>query len=512
MICPSRPSLFPRCHQTTCPASPTIPAAGAQSFFLRQGRGCGAISTLPLVFALFILSGCAPDLGEMPKLQDAASLETVKSFNVVASQWPKQDWWKAYGDPQLDGLIEEALQDSPSLKVAAARVRAATAVSSIAEADLLPTVSASGDLTETEVSANSQGQFLRSTMPSGWHHAADIAAGLNYEIDFFGKNRAALAAATDAAEATQADEAAARLQLSCAVATVYANLLQLYTDKQLAEDAVRQRKDSAALVQQRFANHLENQGQLSRAEAQVWAALTQLDTVNRLIRLTQNELAALLGKGPDRGLAVVAPANRATLKPAGLPAQLSLDLIGRRPDIVAARKRAAAAAAVIDVANASFYPNINLVGAFGVQSLDAGYLLTASSEMGHFGPSVSLPIFDYGRLTGSYRKARADYDAAVGAYDMALTYALRDVADAYVNRRGVEDELSHARAMLVASEKAYAALKARYAAGITPYLDLLTAETALIEQRRMVADFETNAFAYDIALIRALGGGYAVAK
>jgi NodT family efflux transporter outer membrane factor (OMF) lipoprotein len=467
---------------------------------------------LLLVLALLVLAGCAPDLGALPVLQEPDPLQSAKTFAAPPAAWPQEEWWKAYGDAQLDDLIAEALEDSPSLKIAAARVRAAVAQAGIAEADLLPAIGVSGDLSETEVSRNSQGQGLRAVVPRGWHHEASIVAGLNYELDFFGKNRAALAAATSAADAAAADEATARLELSTAVATVYARLLQLNAEKTLAQDAVRQRKESADLVRQRFFRQLENQGQVSRAETQIWTAQTQFDTIKRLIRLTQNELAALLGKGPDRGLAIVPSPGTRVLRSPGLPDKLAIDLVGRRPDIVAARKRAEAAASGISVAEAAFYPNIDLVGGFGLQTLDAGYLLTASSEMGHFGPAVSLPLFDYERRASVYRGARAGYDAAAAAYDATLTNALRDVADAYGNRRAVEDELTDARSALATGEKAYAILKQRYRAGITPYIELLGAETALIEQRRAAVDFETTAFTYDIALVRALGGGFAARK
>lgn len=460
-----------------------------------------------LAASVLSLTACAPDLGAPPQFAAPSSYAVTDSLQAPVAAWPQEDWWKAYGDSHLDALIVEALADSPSLKVAAARVRAATADAGIAGADLWPTLNASGNLMETEVSANQMGAVERSFMPKGWHHEAEIAAGLSYELDFFGKNRAALAAATSAADAAKADEAAARLQLSTAVASVYAQLMQLEADRRLAGEAVAQRRESAALVRRRYDSGLESQGALAQAEAQVWAAETRLDTTQRLIALTRHQLAALLGKGPDRGASIVVPTT-VTLQPAGLPEKLSLDLIGRRPDITAAKLRAMAAAKTIDVANANFYPNVDLVGSFGVQSLDAKYLLTASSEFGHFGPAVSLPIFDYGRLTGVYAKTRAEYDAAVAGYDATLTDALRDVADAFANRRDVEKELKHARATLAASETAYRVLKVRYEGGIAPYIDLLTAETQLIDQRRVVADYETQAFAYDIALVRALGGGY----
>jgi outer membrane protein TolC len=126
--------------------------------------------------------------------------------------------------------------------------------------------------------------------------------------------------------------------------------------------------------------------------------------------------------------------------------------------------------------------------------------------MGSFGPAITLPLFDYGRLTGIYTKARADYDAAVAAYDMTLTGALRDLANAYTNRRSAEIELMHARDTLASANQSHSVIKARYGKGLARYIDVLTAETSLIQQRRTVADLEANAFASDIALVRALGG------
>lgn len=494
--------LPPACNCADGLVNPT-----ARPHPLRRAGGIKGGARNGAALALLLLLGaCAPNLGDKPVPQDPASFATAESFKAPAADWPQQDWWKSYGDPQLDGLIEEALKDSPSLKIAAARVRAAEAEAGIAEADLWPTLNASGSLQENELSSNQMGKSFRAAIPKGWHHMASLSAGLSYELDLFGKNRAALAAATSAAEAVKADEAEARLQLSTAVATVYADLVQLYAERNLAAEAVQQRQQSAELVRQRFNHHLESEAELAQAEAQVSAALTQADVVERLIANTRNQLAALLGKGPDRGLSITPPAHAAVLQPAGLPPHLAADLIGRRPDLVAARKRAEAAASAIDVANANFYPNVDLVGNFGVMTLDAKTLLTASSEMGSFGPAITLPLFDYGRLTGIYTKARADYDAAVAAYDMTLTGALRDVANAYTNRRSAETELRHARDTLASANKSYAVVKARYGNGLARYIDVLSAETSLIQQRRTVADLEANAFASDVALVRALGG------
>jgi outer membrane protein TolC len=176
---------------------------------------------------------------------------------------------------------------------------------------------------------------------------------------------------------------------------------------------------------------------------------------------------------------------------------------------VAARHNVQAKSSRIDVAHAAFYPNVDLTGTFGLQTFDLKYLVQASSEMGSFGPAIHLPIFDYGRNTGNYRGARAQYDEAVALYDKTLTTALRDVADAYSNRKSLDGELADAHGAEKDSANAYRLVKARYTSGLVRYIDVLTVENQLLQAQRTVTDLDSQAFIYDVALVRALGGGYA---
>jgi len=443
-------------------------------------------------------------------MQPPGSYETAKSFAAPTGEWPSDAWWKAYGDPQLDQLIDEALAGSPDLKMAAARVRASEAMADISEAMLWPTVV--GDATAMEVKMPQNLGFppaFSAFMPKGYHNAALVTASIQYQLDLFGKNHASFEAALSTAEAAKAELSEARLQISTGVATSYAVLMQLFVDKAMADDAVHVRQQSADLVKERFKAGLENEASLSQARAQLEAAKVQTQALDALIARMRHGLAALVGKGPDYGLSIVA-AKAHPLRSDGLPVSLAVDLIGRRPDIVAARRNAEAAAEGIKEANANFYPNIDLTGLYGLGTLDAKLLLKSSSIVAGFGPAIHLPIFDYGRNTGIYRASRAKYDAAVALYDKTLTNALRDVADAYTNRRALEGELTHAHASLAESENAYRVIRVRYNAGLARYLDVLAVENLLLVQRTAVADLEAQAFACDIALVRALGGGYAV--
>ncbi len=196
------------------------------------------------------------------------------------------------------------------------------------------------------------------------------------------------------------------------------------------------------------------------------------------------------------------------MKAFGLPPQLTANLLGRRPDIVAARLRVEAAGKRIDAAKADFYPDVSLTGFIGQQSLGISQLATAGSAIGSIGPAVRLPLFDGGRLRGAYRGARAQYDSAVADYDQTLTQALQDVADSAASIQSAQRQLAQRREALAASETAYRVARLRYEGGLSTYVSVLTAEDALIAQRRAVADLEARAFTLDVALVRALGGGF----
>lgn len=465
----------------------------------------------------FALSGCAPDLGPKPEIAAPATYDAAKSLDAPAAAWPEDAWWTAYGDAELDRLIGDALKDSPDLKMAAARVRAAESMADINESLLWPTVVGDAMFMETEITQNigipdsALGQMFKANLPKGFHHLAALSVGMQYQLDLFGKNRANFHAALSAAEAAKADEASARLQITAGMATYYAILTQLAADQATAENAVRLRSESVALVEKRFDAGMENEASRSQARAQVEAAKVQLEAVKAASDRVRHAIAALAGKGPDYGLAIK-PAAAHPLRSAGLPEALPADLIGRRPDIVAARKTVEAAGYGIDAANANFYPNIDLTGMYGLGTLDAKYLLKSSSEMAGIGPALRLPIFDYGRNKAIYRASRAKYDAAVALYDKTLTGALRDVADAWRDRKAIEAELTHAKKALDESENAYRVIKVRYEAGMARYLDVLAVEDRLLTVRMAVADLQAQAFAHDIQLVRALGGGYTEKK
>jgi outer membrane protein TolC len=351
------------------------------------------------------LVACAsvPELGKEPAPR--AVTQISQSLAAPPTEWPSDEWWHAYADPQLDALIAEALKGAPSLAQAQARVAKAQAVAGETRATLYPTLEADGNYAEVKESLN-QGfppQFSQ-YLPRGYNSSAYLALKFGYEFDFWGKNRAAIAAATSEVRASQADAAEARLALSSAMALAYSDLGRLYAEHDVDERSAQVKEETAALVQRRMDNGLDTRATLKEAEAGVPAARAQLAAVDE-----------------ETG---------AHLRAFGMPQQLQAQLLGRRPDIVGARWRAEEAAKRIHVARAEFYPNINLSAYIGQQALFAHLLFKDSSQIGSVGPAVTLPIFEGGLLRDQYRGARADYDAAVASYDATLVQALQELADA----------------------------------------------------------------------------------
>ena len=459
------------------------------------------------VAATSALSACAavPRLGPAPQARPAQAYATAESFQAAQAQWPGDAWWRRYNDPQLNALVEEALKGSPTLAQAEARVRKARALAEQSRAALLPSLSANANAAESRQSYNMG--FPPEFVPKGYNDVGAGTVNLDWNIDLFGRNRANLAAAASEAEAAQMDAAESRLMLTTSVVSAYADLARLFGEREAQAQSLANRQSTAKLVAQRVKGGSSNQGEAQQAEANAASASQQLTSLDEQIGLARNQLAALTGQGPDRGLGIERPAA-AISAGFGLPSNVAVDLVGRRPDVQAARLRAEAAARRIRAARAGFYPNINLAAFWGRQALGLDLLRSPASQVGQVALALNLPIFSAGRLEGEYRGARADYDAAVAAYDQTLIQALQEVADAAVSARLLQTRLDQAHAALAASEDAYRIAGLRYQAGLTNYLSVLTTEDSLIIQRRTVADLEARTLTVDAALARALGGGF----
>ena len=471
-----------------------------------------ALGVAVSLFSVVLVSGCAglPADDARAQLKPATQYAAERSFSGQTgqkAQWPADAWWTAYGDAQLDRLIDEALAGAPSIAVAEARLRRAQALAGIAQAAKLPQVSANGSISEQKQSRN----YLspRNATPEGWNDYGRATLDFSWELDFWGKNRAALAAATSEVDASAADVAQARLVLSSSIASAYAELARLHAALDTANAALEVRAKTAALFRQRYANGLETLGSVRQVESRRAAAQADVLSLEEQLGLQRNRIAALMGAGPDRGLDIARP--RVDLAhPMGLPAELPAELLGRRPDIAAARMRAEAADKRIDQARASFYPNVNLVAFVGYQSLNVSNLAKADSAIGSVGPAISLPIFDGGRLRGQLRSSEADQAEAVANYERTVVQALQEVADAALSQKALGGQIGRTDESVEAAREAWRIQNNRYEGGLATYLDVLSAEDSLLSTERALTDLQSRSFALDVALVKALGGGYSI--
>jgi NodT family efflux transporter outer membrane factor (OMF) lipoprotein len=466
-----------------------------------------------LLLAPVLLSSAAclsvPNLGPRPEMRAPDAIDARIDAPVTAPEagWPDAAWWQNYGDAQLSALIEAALASSPTMEEAAARVRRAEAAAQQAGSRLRPEISANASGGAVQQSTGSIDLPNGIELPHAWNDNASASLSLSWDLDLWGRNRATLRAALSDTEAARADAAQARLTLSTGIAGAYGDLARLAALHATSETYLRIRGDTLRLLQAREAQGLENRAAVMRAEAGRASAASDLAALDEQIELTRNRIAALIGDGPGRGQSITLP-TAARLSAFGVPGDLGIAIVGRRPDIVAARLRAEGLGARIDAARAEFYPNIRISALIGLQALGIGNLLSGGSSYGSVGPAISLPIFSGGRIEGNYRGTRADYDAAIANYDRTLVNALKDVADVAASQRALAIRLRESRAALSASDTAFRMIEARYRGGLATYLDLLSAEDALNTSRRGVAELEASAFSLDVALVRALGGGF----
>ena len=472
---------------------------------LRWVLGAGAIACL---------GACAHwDADTIPPPQSLLKLEQhpfAKPANpddlLIAA-----DWWKGFGDVQLNQLIDHALQKNPSLQTAAARVARAQAVAAGVRGNEAPQVGLGADLTRQLFSSN----FIYppplggSVMETG-----TVQANATWELDIFGKNRTALEAAIGLERAAHADAQAARMVLASQVARTYFQWRKLVELEEVADHMLVRRELLHQLVQERLAAGLDTQLELQQSAAALPEARLQIEMLQEQRGLTLHALTALCGQ------------QQLVLMPHGLPVQanialaatkmivntqntqsIPLDLLGRRADIVAARWRVEAAMQDVENAKTLFYPNINVAAFAGFQSIGFNHLLQSSSMQWGVGPAIRLPLFDGGHLQAHLRGKAADWNVAVGSYNTLVLDAVRDVADQLTSQQSIARQQIQQRSAQTAAEAAHAIAHQRYKAGLGTYLNVLSAETAVLTQRRQAVELAARAVDTQVQLIRALGGG-----
>jgi NodT family efflux transporter outer membrane factor (OMF) lipoprotein len=461
-----------------------------------------------LILALPIV-GCAGLGGVSPShasKADPDSLTAPRALEGVTlspAAWPKTDWWTRYGDPQLDSLVDEVLADNPSLGAAQARIDQALALSGAAEAARNLQANVSAKSTQQRFSSHSTTPH---PLAGSWDWFNDASLATSYDLDFWGKNKSLIAASLDRIHASQVDAQAARLMLASSTIQAYFRLAQAYDQLDLAQSVVKQREDTLELVRQRVTAGMDSAVDLKQAQAALPPARQQVLVQREAIDLSRSQLAALTGKGPDRGRTIARPVLSLS-QTLALPTFVPAELLGRRPDVVAQRWRVEASQQDIKAAKAQFYPNISLDAYVGSQSLGLDHWVQGGSAIAGIGPALSLPIFDGGRLRANLGARNAEHDIAVEQYNQTLVEAMRDVVDQITAQQWFDQQKAEQLEAVQTAQSAFDLALQRYHSGLTPYLQVLAAQTQLSAQQRQLIDLEVRALQLDANLARALGGG-----
>ncbi len=471
----------------------------SSSRFGRRGGVAAAVAALAL-------AGCANYAGikSDKSPQSAASFETRQSLPSEGGQWPSLDWASQFGDPQLPKLIAEALDGNPSIAQAQARIAKAQSYIETSRSDLSPKVNGSYSYTRERFSANG---LYPPPYGGGWFTENNLLASASWDLDLWGKNRARLESAVSQEKAAEADLQEARITLASSVARTYNQLAQLYALRDIAVREIANRKDVSSITNGRVTAGLDTNVEKQTALGNIATSQTNLSDLDGQITSVRYQLAALLGKGPDRGLQIAEP----RLSPGGavaLPDELPADLVSRRPDIVAARWQIEAALHDVKEAKAEFFPDINLAASLGFDTFWWSRFLTNGSRQIQAGPAIHLPIFDAGALRAQLKGRYADFDLDVANYNQTLISALSDVATQVSSIRAIDREMGDAQRALDASTEAYRLAVIRYKAGLSPQLQVLTADDNRLAAEQTLTNLKMRRRDLQVALIRALGGGF----
>ena len=463
------------------------------------------------LLAALVLTGCASQGPQHPPLAQLSAADVGLNGSTSNSTQASLDntalasgqWWAGLGDAQLNALVAQALAGNPSLAASNARFEKAAALATATSTATDVHGSIGVDATRQRYSANG---LFPPPLAGNYYNSGNVQAGLSWTPDFFGKHSAELQSALGQARAAKADGAAAANQLAAQVARSYVALARLIAQREVAERTLGQRQSLLSLSEQRTRAGLDSQVELTQSQAGIPDARTQIEMLNEQITLTRRTIAVLCAQAPDAQNALTP--RLATLRIQPVPQVLGADLLGRRPDVVAARWRVEAATSGIDSAKADFYPDVNLTAFIGLNALGFDNIFKTSSRQVGVTPALRLPIFEGKRLRAQLRGKQADLDTAIAQYNGVVLDAVKQAGDAIASVQSLDRQQKLQQESLAKAERAYDFSVQRYKAGLGTQITVLNTETQLIAQRRLAVDLQARELDTRVALAAALGGGW----
>jgi NodT family efflux transporter outer membrane factor (OMF) lipoprotein len=488
---------------------------------------CGfhpAIMTrIAIILVTASVSACGPtnqteraSFIEPPKMQQTLAASGLK-INHEEASWPKEEWWHNYKNPELNRLISKALQDNQNLKKAGDTLQEADASVRVAGAKLLPSL-------QSDYWGRQSRNPIRGVVASynptqgGLEKTAFFLTPfvMTWELDFWGKNRAALEAAIGAATAQAAEFEQTRLLLTTGVARAYVRGYAYSKQLDITHELVSLRRELLNLAETRFQTGLDTADGIQIARSDFEGAIRREATVRAALTIQQDALARMIGEGPDATRNTFTNQKNLILSIPKIPKHLPIELLAHRPDLAAALSRAEAAAERIHLAKTLFLPSMDLSIASGIEAsattssigLLSSRLFTPGATGFSVVPGLHLPIFQAGRLTGTLEIQRAEYDQAVNSYNETLLQSAQQVADSLANIKRANTEFDAQSQLIQAANNQLQLAQTRLRDGLKDRREILQEQIDLLESKFIQKTLDGDRMVASVDLYQALGGGY----
>lgn len=452
------------------------------------------------IFLLLLVAGCAATVTPI----DPAKLPPVpatfrEGWAVVApaEAQPRGTWWKAFSDPVLDRLIDQAERNNASIQVAAARLAQARALVRATDAARAPQI---GIGTSVDREKDPRSGNVPNTLFRG-------GADLSYEVDLFGRLSQATDAASLDAQAREALLQSTRLLVQASVAQAYLSLRALDAERALVRETVAAYRDTLRLTERRYQAGDVAELDVARVSTEVSATESEALALDRTRAELEHALAVLVGE-PASSFEL--PAGEWSTALPVIPAGVPSVVLARRPDVSAAQRSMLASQKRIGIAEAAWFPSLSLTASGGFASPELGDLLQWSARSWGIGALLSLPLFDGGRRKAGVQNAQAELDATLASYREQVLVAFRDVEDQLSALRLLSQQ-ADAQARAVSSASRTTLLSdTRYRNGYVSQLELLDARRSELRNRRQQLQVRSTQYQATVGLVRALGGDWSV--
>ena len=459
-----------------------------------------------LTLSAFLLAGCAvgPDY-ERPKVEAPAAFKEDAGWKAAEPRdaVPRGDWWRVFGDAQLDALMKKIEVSNQTVAAAEAQLRISSALADQARAGFWPTLNGSVTRTESQPSRTTGPVIGQATTR---RIIDSLPLSLSWEADLWGKIRRQVEAGEATVQASAGDLVNARLSMQASLAQSYFSLRTLDSQKRLLEETAAAYAKNLELTRNRYAAGVVSRVDVAQAETQLNSARAQAADTGVQRAQLEHAIAVLIGEpAPAFALAPGALAAAAPPVPAaGVPA----DLLERRPDVAAAERRVAAANAQIGVAKAAYFPAATLSGTYGYQTANPPIWFTAPSNFWSLGVGLALTLFDAGRRGAVSDQAVAAYDQTVAQYRGTVLQAFADVEDNLAALRILEAEAAIQDETVRAAQQTLDITLNQYKAGIASFLQVAVTQTALLNAQTAALAIQGRRMAASVLLVKALGGGW----